>query len=284
MLVALACGLAQHVAAQEEPIHWAYAALYGTGHYSIDGRTDTTVFSMAPGWTRREASLAESGERSIGYRFRFPVAIGAHDFSGLSAFDARDALDELSFDNVSTISVMPGVDVEIPISRRWSLKALGFAGYGTVTGSAEHATIFRLGVRSRLGFDLGASRLALVNGVGRFGYNPSIGPSSAINLITSGIDVTRPLQNLRIGGEPAAINWHLLYTRYTDTLGLSLVTRQLDTVTVDEEWELGFSFSKQTGRLAMKRIKFDRVGLAYRFSGDGTLTGVGIVVKSLFDR
>jgi hypothetical protein len=239
---------------------------------------------MAPGWTWREASLAESGERSIGYRFRFPIAIGAHDFSGLGALDAHDALDELSLDNVSTISVMPGVDIEIPVSQRWSLKALAFAGYGTVTGNAESATIFRLGLRSRLGFDLGASHLSLVNGVGRFGFDPSLGPSSAINLVMSGVDVTRPLQHLGLGGEPAAINWHLLYTRYTDTIGLDLITQQLDPVVVDAEWELGFSFSKQTGRLALKRIKFDRVGLAYRFSGDGKLTGVGIVVKSLFDR
>jgi hypothetical protein len=32
------------------------------------------------------------------------------------------------------------------------------------------------------------------------------------------------------------------------------------------------------------RFRFDRVGLAYRFSSDGKLQGVGFVFRSLFDQ
>lgn len=264
--------------AQEEPVHWAYAAFFGTGHYSLDGRADTTILSVAPGWTWREPVLSASGKRSPGYRFRFPLAIGSHDFSSF------DTIGGLGLESVGTVSVAPGVDIEIPMTPSWSVKALAYAGIGTETAGGENARVFRLGFRSQLTFGLGDTRLQLVNGIGRFGYSTTAGASSAINVLLTGLDFGRPLASLKIGSDPAAIHWHVLYTRYLDTLGFDLSARTLAPVTLREEWELGFAFSKQNARLGIKRLRFDRIGLAYRFAADGHFSGVGLVFTSLFDR
>jgi hypothetical protein len=53
---------------------------------------------------------------------------------------------------------------------------------------------------------------------------------------------------------------------------------------LSSEWELGVAFSKASGRIGWWRLRFDRVGIAYRLGADGEFSGIGIVFKSLFDR
>lgn len=265
-------------AAQQEAFHWAYAAYFGTGRYTLDGRTETVVLSVAPGWTGREPGLSAAGERRIGYRMGVPVSIGAAEFSSL------DQIDDISLDGLDSVSVVPGVEIEIPMSERWRLKSLAYAGLGTEMRGGVDARIFRLGFRSELGFELGDIGMRLVNGVGRFGYSAGDGHSSALNLIETGLDFSRPLERRQIADTPIALHWHVLYTRYPESLGLDPANVARSPVTIGSEWELGFAFGKQTGELSLWRLKFDRFGLAYRFGADGEFSGVGLVFRSLFDR
>jgi len=264
--------------ARDESFHWAYATHFGTGRYTLDGRTETVVLSVSPGWTWREPSLGSDGSRTIGYRFRFPVAVGTTEFESL------DAINDLGLDSISALSVVPGVEIEIPVTGRWSLKPLAYLGLGAELGGGEHAGIFRLGLRSRLVFDLGDTDMHLVNAVERIGYSESGGSSDAFNLVLTGLDFSRPLENSRIGGERVVIGWHVMYTSYVDSLGLDIRAASLRPATISGEWELGVSFGKQSSRLRLWRLKFDRVGLAYRFDSEGDFSGIGIVFKALFDR
>lgn len=242
------------------------------------GRTETVVLSFAPGWTWREPELGEHGERRLGYRFRLPLAIGAHEFSSL------DQIGDLAPGSINAISVVPGVEIEIPMSERWSLKSLAYLGLGRETGGGADAKIFRLGFRSQLAFMRGRTEMLLVNGLGRLGYSADDGSSSRINLLFNGLDFSRSLKNKKIGDVPVRIDWHVLYTNYLDTLGLDLAEFSAKPVTIGSEWELGVAFGKQEGDLRLWKLKLDRVGLAYRFGGNGKFTGIGIVTRSLFDR
>jgi hypothetical protein len=263
--------------AQADGYHWAYASYFGTGRYTLDGHTETVVLSAMPAWTWREPSLDPTGQRTIGYRFRVPISVGATEF------DSIDGIGELDLDSINSISVVPGVEIEMPISARFSLKPLAYLGFGAEPGGGDQAEIFRFGVRSRIQFQLDDTAMDIVNGLERIGYSGE-SASDAINLVQLAFDFSRPLVNSKINGATVAISWHVMYTSYLDSLGLDLRAASLRPSDVDGEWELGVAFGKQSGDLSFWRLKFERVGLAYRFAADGDFSGVGLVFKSLFDR
>ena len=109
MLLAQDDSLAQGESlSQGDSIHWAYAAHFGTGRYSLDGQTETAIVSVAPAWSWREPEFGEPGMRQFGYKFRVPIAFGAHEFSSL------DTIGDLNLGSFEAISIVPGVEVEIP--------------------------------------------------------------------------------------------------------------------------------------------------------------------------
>ena len=99
----------------ETPIHWAYGTYFGTGVYRISGGEEAFILSMRPRWHLRDAVLDEQGRRIVGIDLRFPVAIGAYEL------DAADIGGTLSADNVGTLSAVPGVEFDVPMSARWAL-------------------------------------------------------------------------------------------------------------------------------------------------------------------
>jgi hypothetical protein len=62
------------------------------------------------------------------------------------------------------------------------------------------------------------------------------------------------------------------------------VQRDLTKERISDQWEFGLAFSKLDERIGLWRFRFDRLGLAYRFSSDGELQGVGFVFESMFDK
>ena len=244
----------------------------------LENGAEAVVIGVSPRWTWREPELLDSGRRSPGYLFAFPVSIGSHEFESL------DSIGDITPERISAVSFAQGVEVEWPMSERWSVKALGYLGFGIETGGDADAEIFRLGFRNQLAFDLDETRMLLVNGIERIGYSADDGASDAINLVATGLDFSRPLKNKKLGGDPIAIHWHVMHTRYLDTLGLDLSRASIDPATIGSEWELGVAFSKQNERLRLWRLRFDRLGLSYRLGAGGKVEGIGVVVRSLFDR
>lgn len=268
---------------QDDTIHWAYASYFGFGRYSLDGQVDTTVISATPGRVQRRPESNDDGTRRMGIRIRVPISIGAHELSSL------DGIGDISLRSVNAISVVPGVEVELPMTQRWSLKSLAYAGFGTETRGGDDARIFHIGIRSRLRFERPKGLLYFVSGLERFGYSASGGASDAISAVIAGFEVERPLANKRLGGEPLAIHWHIHYSDYVESLGLSLSTLDLSALdiqpsSIDREWEVGTAFSRRGSRLSFGKLAVDRVGLAYRFDGDGQFSGIGVTFSSLFDR
>ena len=278
LTVAALLSVAAVGSAEAQSVHWAYAAFFGTGRYSLDGESETTVLRIAPGHVLRPAAVDDAGARTVGIRLKFPLAIGAHEF------ESPDLLPTFSFSNINSFSIVPGVELDVPIAAHWSLKPLTYVGWGTETGGDVNAAIFRLGLRSERVFQPGATGVTLYNSLLRMGYSANDDTSSAVNLFEIGLDFSRALSNRKIGDAPVQIFWHVLYTSYFDELSLDSGDLALETAGIDSEWEIGAGFGRQGARLTLWRLKIDRVGIAYRFDSDGQFSGVGIVFKSLFDR
>lgn len=259
------------------PIPWAYSAYFGTGVYEVADGEKAYVFRPSPSWTWRDASVDEQGRRTVGWKFKFPVALGVHDL------DANAIGSTLSLDNVSTITIVPGVETDIPILPRWSLRPFAAVGWGTETGSERSsAWVYWTGVKSRVTFAADGFDWAIVNQLTYSGYTDDAHQSSRVLPLFTAFEFDRPTSK-KMGGEPVHLYWHAGYTDYLYSKPL-LLSSSVGSIDVKDEWEVGMAFGKGAEPLRLWRLHWNRVGLAYKFSSDGDLKGISVFFSSLFDR
>jgi hypothetical protein len=280
----LGCGLVFALSASSSvrsdtvgPIHWAYSAYFGTGAYSIDTGESVYVLSLRPGWWLRHPALGENGERTIGLQFRLPVTMGVHQL------DSHHLGSTLNLDNVGTLSVVPGIEIDIPMTTRWSLKPVAYAGRGSEVDGDASAWIYWAGVRSRLSFHERSFDWALVNALSDVGYSNDAGRRESVLPLLTGLEFERPIAKT-LGGEQVHLHWHVAYTNYLDGITWAPVIRDLEPIAIEDEWEIGAAFSRGHEAIRLWRLHLDRVGIAYRFSSNGHFEGVSLVFGSLYDR
>ncbi|MGD2166667.1 MAG: hypothetical protein PVF63_01085 [Gammaproteobacteria bacterium] len=257
------------------PVHWAYAAFFGSGRYEFGGAPGVRVFRFD---VRRNirAPAYHDGTRTAGITLRIPVTLGRQEDAATGRIAGIGA-------GTSTISAVPGVEFPIPIGERWSIKPLANVGYGHATRGGDSAWIYRAGLRSRFTFDSRRFDWALVSALSVIGFRDDRGYSQRALPLTLGLDARIGLRNRRLGDDAVFLHWHVARTHYLDEPVL-LRDPGAPALELDGEWELGAAFSKGEKRLRLKRLSWDRVGLALRITGDADLAGVRLVFRSLFDR
>ena len=252
--------------ADEAPIHWGFAPFLGTGLYRAGDVEEIYALSAKPGWRWREASLAAGRERRLGMRFRLTLTASVHSLD-----------DGFRFDDVSTLSAVPGVEIEIPMTERWRLKPLVHLGYGTRLRDSDSASIYWTGIRSAYAFEPGRLRWQIVNSLTAVGYSPNDSSSERLVPLLTAFEFRHPLAERKLGGDPVFLHWHVAHTNYIDdsTTG---------DIAWDREWELGVAFGKGDQRMRLGPLGLDRVGIAWRFDNAGDFDGIRLVFGSLFDR
>lgn len=93
--------------------------------------------------------LHADGSRQLGFRFQLPMTLGLHTFDFGSIGEA------LCIDQASSISLVPGVEIEIPITQRWTLKPAAYLGWGKDFRHSNYAWIYWAGLKNRLTFKTG---------------------------------------------------------------------------------------------------------------------------------
>jgi hypothetical protein len=257
-------------------LHWAYASYFGTGWYSVGDNRDAYVLRMTPRWEYREASLGDDGDRSIGIYFKFPVTIG------LDTLDLSNLPGALEPDNLASLSVTPGIDIEIPVTQRFTLRPYLAVGYGVTTNSNESAWTYWTGVRSRYSFQSGKLDWALLNSISYVGYTPNEGSAEDFWPLMIGLEFNYPLGKAEAKEGSWILHWHGTYTSFENDLDF-LAANSPDAKPITDEWELGIAFRRKGERIPIWFMSFDRLGLAFRSSSDGELRGIAFIFRSLFD-
>jgi hypothetical protein len=125
LVLAGLCATSRAQSPDEQIVHWAYAPYLGTGSYRFSDASDIYALRLAKRWTLREAAIEDDGTRRIGLDVRLPITIGAERNRYQSIADA------FAPGNVSTLSAVPGVEIEVPLGERVSLKPFVYGGWGT---------------------------------------------------------------------------------------------------------------------------------------------------------
>lgn len=272
----MGCGAqAYGQSAESNTVHWAYSTYFGSGWYQVADETDAFALRYVPRKRLSEAAIDDAGERHLGVELRFPVTVG------LNHFPLDDLPGSVNPKNFANLSVTPAVYLTWPVNERWTLRPFAALGWGTLLNGDESAWTYWTGVRSRVVLKNSVPHLALYNSVGFVGYSPSDGPSSGVWPITTALELRHPSIG-KPAGNQWQMHWHVAYTYFQNEL--DLVGRDAETEPISDQWEFGLAFSRNEASISIWRLEFDRLGLAYRFSSDGELKGIGLVFSSLFDQ
>lgn len=260
---------------KEEPakqIHWAMGAFFGTGWYQVDASRTVYVFRIPPRQTVRRSSFDEDGKRKLGVEIQYPVSIGLHQLDDIPDF--------IDFDNYGTISFTPGVQVEIPVTKKWYLRPYVHLGYGVETETSDSAWIYYGGLKSRYRLGSGRADWSLLNGLYFAGYKPEYESRGQYGSFMTGIEVNQPLSRFKLGGDDLFLNWHLTYNYLFDHLNFHVDEDRVESV--NDQWELGIALGK--GRKGMKIwfLTFEHIGLAFKTSSNGKFKAISFNMRSPF--
>ena len=277
LLCALLLAVPTSALAQAEgAVHWAYAGFLGSGWYRIGGDLDVFLLTVPPSWKWREPDPSTEGFGRVGVRFEVPVTLGVYRLYELDEI--------LDVDNLGTISVAPGVELEYPVSDRWALKAVAHVGWGTGVGEAidESAWSWDASLRSRYAFRAGALDWGIVGELFYAAYRTDGDDRGSLGGFLAAADFSLPVP-LRSGtGEPLRLNWDVGYRWLADDL--TFLPRRGAPQSVDDEWQLGVAFARRAGLIRIGPLQFEQIGLAWGFSSDGEFRAVTLNFNAPFSR
>jgi hypothetical protein len=250
---------------RQELINWYYAATFGTGVYTAGDRS-VTVLQLP--FSRALKTVADDG---LGLRFKTSTTFGFYDYNVDNVFGGNIP------HRISTFSVLPGLEWELPLSQRWTIRPYFDAGFGQQLAGRESAWIYDFGVKSRIliAQDHGVE-FALVNSLTSAGYRPRGGPTKPFGYLATGLDMTIPTER-SLFGRTVYIGFTPVYYYYFNHL--SFAEFRNPESRIREEFELAVSIVTRKP-WSLKFFDVDRVGLAVRSSGD--ITGVSLFTSLPF--
>lgn len=232
-----------------DTVHYAYGTLLGTGVFKLDDRT-VTVFRVPISYTFREPT-----REAFGVRLQVPTAVGFHDY---------DPETELipGADQLSTLSVVPGVELEFLVGENWRVKPAGYLGFGTDLSSTDSAIIYGAGVSGLRSLNVAYPEMHFGTALLLNGYDPGSTTGDFISRLTAGFDAKFPTswtfddRNVFIGG-------HMIGYYYMNQLEFRTIIDEPIKLRAEIEFGL-FVGARPVPKIF--GIAINRLGVGYRFS------------------
>lgn len=262
------------------PIHWGFGSFLGTGFYEISDDRRAFLLQIPARWTFRDAGFDAEGERRIGVELRAPLTLGVLQSGTVSGYTDQGTY--------GTVSIVPGLELEIPLTQDWLLRPYFAVGWGAELGPDDgsvvnqSALIYQAGLKSRYRLPTDLGTWAVLAAVQFAGYNPSTGDSSDLLVVTGGLETRQRFCQLFRGPNPLFIEAHATYNYVTD---LSAVQRGTPTPTgVDDFFEVGLAISQGVIPFRIFRIPIERFGIAFQMSVDSNYRAIKLNFRSPFRR
>jgi hypothetical protein len=258
----------------QEPAHWALASVIGTGWYQLEGGRSAFILTVPPRQVLRESGMDDAGNRQIGIFLTYDTAIGFYNIDHIPEI--------IDSDNFSTASFTPGVEIEIPISPDWYIRAYANLGWGTSFGEGASAWIYYAGVKSRYLFGGSDRKWALLNGVSYAGLKPESGSSNSIAGLFTGIEYSHVFAESRRVDTSHMLHWQLGYTFVDEAI--DIITRDGTLRSIGNTAEIGLAISRPDQPYRLWILNFDRLGLTYTLDSNGKFKSITLNFTSWFEK
>jgi len=242
----------------DQLFNWYYAAVYGTGVYRV-GEETVGVLRAPFGYRLREA-----GEDQWGWRLTVPTT------AALAEFDLDDF--NLGKVHAAGLSVLPGVEAEIPLASGWMLKPFANVGGGWDFEHSGSALIYSMGATVvNYAYRDNGWRTMLGGRLTFAGYK-SGDEGSRLGALSAGGGVDIPV-DFQVAGRATLVGVQMTGTVYFNRLEFLLPSSPEKQVLGEAEIALTLGVRKS---FEFMGASFDRVGLGFRRGSDG-LKGLRLV-------
>jgi len=256
ILVILFCDCCtQAVAAEnltEDRLNYGFATYLGSGIYHA-GDQDVQVYQLPLSYT-----MTEPAPHQYGIKLHFPVTLGFFNIK------TSDIVENGLPDHVSTYSVVPGVEIDIPIHDQWLLSPFFDYGFANNSETNEVSKIISSGIKSRYTFLTSQATIVLGNNFLYATQHVDNGKDLDYASFETGLDFQFQHFNF-LKYHLANFNLYYMNFRYFNDLEFLRVSNRPVEVTVQNE--VGFTFGIKYFQNA-RYIDIPRIGIGYR-AGDG---------------
>ncbi len=243
----------------QDLVNWYYSAAFGTGVYSV---ADQTVTVIRLPFSR---TLRPLDDEQWGIKLLFPVMLGYYDF------DVREITDLIDVDNIGTLSMLPGVEMQVPVTPLWTLKPFAQIGGGVESSGDVSALISAAGVRSRYTLPQAGWEFRLGNALTFAGYDSSEDERRAISTFLTSLDFEYPI-GWDMWGRGTNVSLHLMhYFNFNEFNFVQPLSMPLE---IEQEFEVAATLALERP-IRVLGFNLDRVGLGFRFGDD--ITAVRLV-------
>ena len=246
--------LAQEVELQ--PINFAYATWIGSGYYQLEDRKIYVLRIPAA------VSLRSMSDEHWGINLLLPVTFAYEQFD-------LDFLDYI-VDGIQGAAFVPGVEIQIPVSKNWVLKPFAQIGIGYSESTATY--IYGGGIKSLYSFQWGRVEFGLGNSL-IFAVEDATGDSEdeGFSMFQIGLDA-RHLVDFTIGKRDADIGSYVVVSRFLDTMDFFGITGEVSQ-RIRTLYQIGLTLGMDPP-VTLLGIDFSRAGIDYTFGED--FFGIGL--------
>ena len=237
-------------ALEDSPVNYAYAALLGSGIYTISGRT-IQIYTITG-----EVPLVRPSDERIGVGLILPVTLGFFDF------EPEDLLESGLPEGVNTLSFVPGVELAIPLRRGWSLFPWVQVGVALDFAADQQSWIFAGGLDARWERRYGARLLrATVKPFYAGNVLEGFGSYDDYGEVDLGLEAREPL-GACLGSAELDVGYFLIAYYYTQDL--SFLRAPSTRLGLSNQFEAGFTVGT-VRPVRVWGVTLPRVGFSYRF-------------------
>ena len=236
-------------------VNYVYAGQLGFGAYELGGLSVqvyklplayTFDFGKGPAWQ---------------VKVKLPVLYGRYQFK--TTQDGGDQPVTLSH-TVESLSIVPGVELQLPLHRRWALKP--FAEWGPIKdfSGGPWSHVYAAGVRSLFSsdwrrFQVNVGNALLYAGNTTFSGNDEEG----YGVLETGLEVRHPLGFWLQGAEPD-LGGFFIHSHFFPSADFTRLAR--NPLKLHNQYEFGCSFGAEPS-WKLGFVTVPRIGVSYRFGG-----------------
>ena len=239
---------------EEAVINFGFATQLGSGIYSVSGRT-LQVYRLPFGYT-----LPVTEDARVRPRLTLPLTIGFADFK------PRDVVDSGLPQGLDTISLVPGIALDIDVVDNWILEPFAEAGVARDRESEIDQRVYSLGLRSYFDFGPGATHWQLYNELVHVVVEQrSFDRTDDFTRFRIGTTARRPIDTAGTGRRADFLAYGLVESFTDSPVGPAGSEERGDDG--GAQFEIGITIGA-TEPLHLWKIKLPRVGLGYRMGED----------------
>lgn len=241
----------------EELINWYYSAVFGTGFYQSGDRSVAVVqLPLSYRWPAAD-------EARWRLTFKLPVSFGFYDL------DLDDIATGDLPQSVSTLSILPGMQVDVQVTPNWQLKPFGYAGFGWELDGRDSAFIYNVGVKNRLTYPFGEKQVMLGATLNHAGYRTQDGVHRPLTQLALGLNLAFPTHGT-IKGVSADLGLHLIHYIYLTPLDYPTARNVNNQLHNETEFAVSIGTRSPVTLSLFDRnlVNFDLVGIAFRIGHD----------------